>query len=191
MLARIERGTNRIDPLHSGIFQLLGKLPVHGAETGSKRGQRRGGVTSDQPVHVVEHVEELGHEARLGSIAQFGPLTVDPLPVIIEFGGQPEVPVLELGDLVCQVSFTTTPKRRLGSFSARRGLGAHVGGCKVGSIRISVHGHLVWVWLSIEISSKIGSLSHLKTLTSIGLEKDNSNTCAGMECQSGRKRTQF
>ncbi len=123
----IERGSHRVDALHSRILQLLPELPVHRAEPFAQGGEGRGGVTGDQAIQIVQDIEQLGHEAGLSPVGQLGPLPAAALAVVVVLRRQPEMPVLQLGQVFLQPGIGSSQKPGLGVLSPGRRLGAHIG----------------------------------------------------------------
>ena len=98
-----------------------------------------------QTVHVVEHVEETTHQGRLGAVAELGALARDALPVVVVLGGEAEMPIARLLELVLEAAdgllrrlrreadaWSELRLRRIGATGGRF-LG-HIGGCHVGAV---------------------------------------------------------
>ena len=165
MLAGIERwpiGSIRSTPASSSSFDSLRSTAL--SPSRSDR-QGCGRVAGHQPVHIVEHVEKLGHEAGLGPVAQFGAFPGDALAIVVELRREAEVPVLQLCNLALQLPPRGRRRSLVGSsrfaMTVRRSYRSRQ--CRAASAGLSAVG--------IEIASKVGFFSHLETLTLEDVQK--------------------
>src|SRR5690242_12473511 len=171
---RVEGFTYRIDPFDTRILKFLPQLAVDRAETFAEGGKRSRRIAGDQPVQVVEHVQQLGHEAGLRTISKLGALPAAALSIIIELGGEPQVPVLELGEVPFQLGVSATTEAGLGFFRSGGRYGTHISGSDIATLSARAgftrrfghsSGGIDWRVLALDLISNIGLSGHLRTLT--------------------------
>ena len=136
---------DRIDPLESGGLEFLPAASCPPASTAS-RSASTGSVrpsVGGEAVHVVEDVEQPAHQGGLRPVGQLAALPRDPLAVVVELGGEPEVPVAGLLQLVLEAadgldSRLDRQPALLRSDSAVRAAGGrflgHIGGRQIGAV---------------------------------------------------------
>lgn len=98
----IELEPHRVDPLQAGAFELLAEFLVDHLDTLADDQGRPRQVGCRQPIEIIEHVEKLHHEARLGPIDKFNPFSGNPLAKIVEIGRQPKIPIVRFRQLIGQ-----------------------------------------------------------------------------------------
>src|SRR6185503_10920146 len=91
---RIEGFADWVDDLESRIAERLEQLFLHHVDTlNDRRGVSSGGIDVRESRDVVESIDELADEVRLGARAGIAPLTRRALAVVVVFGGEAQVPL--------------------------------------------------------------------------------------------------
>ena len=103
MNGRVERLANGLDPLEAGGAQFLPELGIDGIDRLPEGvGLRAPRIAGDRTMQVVEYVEQLAEQRSLGAVGQLEALPGGALPEVVELGGEPELPVLGIGELLLQ-----------------------------------------------------------------------------------------
>ena len=113
-----------------------GRHPVkmYEPKAAAERLRRHPRITRHQAIEVVEHVEQARDEGGLSPVAELDALARDALLVVVELGGEPEMPVAHLLELAFDPGGTALAKDRLRIlFPRRRALG-HIGGGEVRTV---------------------------------------------------------
>ena len=121
MKARIERHTDRVEPFETRSLEFLPEFSLDENEGLLHYIILTQLAAALDPVQVIEHIEQLASQRRLGPVGELDPLLGGTLAEIVVLGGEADMPVAQFGEFVFQpldglfTQFNGKPNRPYGS----------------------------------------------------------------------------